>query len=146
MLNFKDNGYPYLVVVTNFSQIWAMYCLVLFYKHYKTELKDIKPLAKFICIKAVVFFTFWQGVILAILVKADVITATETYTVDQSSAGLQSFMICIEMFIASIAHVYAFPSKEFNDINKVHPEYNGIKDYILTILWPNDTNDEQYVF
>lgn len=56
---FKANvAFPYVVAINNVTQFTAMYCLVLFYKANKTELKPMKPLPKFLCIKAVVFFSF----------------------------------------------------------------------------------------
>lgn len=39
----------------------AMYNLVLFYMVTKEELRGLKPIPKFLCVKAVVFFTFWSG-------------------------------------------------------------------------------------
>jgi hypothetical protein len=37
------------------------------------------------------------------------ITETRTYSVEEAAAGLQDFIICIEMFLAAIGHHYAFP-------------------------------------
>lgn len=63
-----------------------------------------------------IFLSFWQGVGLAILEKAEVIspivsdgadgTTTSAGTV---SAGYQNFFICLEMLFAAIALRYAFP-------------------------------------
>lgn len=57
--DFKGNvAFPYMIALNNLSQFAAMYCLVLFYRANQTELKPMKPLGKFLCIKAVVFFSF----------------------------------------------------------------------------------------
>lgn len=53
-----DVAYPYIVAINNLSQFTAMYCLVLFYKANLAELRPMKPLPKFLCIKAVIFFSF----------------------------------------------------------------------------------------
>ena len=53
-----DVAFPYLVAVNNLSQFVAMYCLVLFYRANAETLKPIKPIRKFFCIKAVIFFSF----------------------------------------------------------------------------------------
>lgn len=36
-----------------------------------------------------------------------------TYDVDDIAAGLQNFLICIEMFPAALAHAYAFPPRDY---------------------------------
>jgi hypothetical protein len=34
-----------------------------------------------------------------------------TYTATDVAEGLQDFLICIEMFVAALAHTYAFPPR-----------------------------------
>ncbi|XP_076340399.1 transmembrane protein 184C isoform X2 [Tachypleus tridentatus] len=113
-------AFPYILAVNNISQFIAMYCLVLFYKAYRDELAPMKPVAKFLCIKAVVFFSFFQSVIITILVYVGVIS--ESFTTQDSkdvglvSRSLQDFLICIEMFLASVAHYFAFSHIPFIDL------------------------------
>lgn len=40
----------------------AMFCLIQFYIQLKDDLREYKPLLKIICIKLVIFFSFWQTV------------------------------------------------------------------------------------
>ncbi|XP_064607932.1 transmembrane protein 184C-like [Liolophura sinensis] len=113
--NFKTS-WSYIVVINNISQVWAMYCLVMFYRGTKEELKPIRPVPKFMCVKAVVFLSFWQAVVIAALVKFGVISAEKTwvfYTVKDVATGIQDFLICIEMFLAALAHYFSFSHKPF---------------------------------
>ncbi|XP_006452828.2 protein LAZ1 homolog 2 [Citrus clementina] len=102
-------GYPYLAVVLNFSQMWALYCLVKFYNVTHEGLEPIKPLAKFISFKAIVFATWWQGVGIALLCAIGVLPKEE-----KLQTGLQDFLICIEMAIAAVAHMFVFSAKPYH--------------------------------
>lgn len=110
-----DDAYIYTAFVVNCSQIIALYGLVEFYQQLKHDLAPTRPFYKFLCIKLVVFFTFWQSVFLSMLVAVDAITPTVTYTTDQESYGIDDFVICIEMFFFAIAHWLAFPPREFEN-------------------------------
>jgi len=109
--------YPYVTFVNNFSQMWALYCLVLLYEATNKELAPIRPLPKFIAIKAVVFLTFWQSLFIDIAANTKLINPSEwsTYDTDDVAAGLQNFLICLEMFAAAIGHAYAFPPRDYMD-------------------------------
>ncbi|KAG4379019.1 hypothetical protein GLYMA_17G156651v4 [Glycine max] len=47
-------------IVLYISVSFALYSLVVFYHVFAKELAPHKPLAKFLCIKGIVFFCFWQ--------------------------------------------------------------------------------------
>ncbi|XP_011568372.2 transmembrane protein 184C [Plutella xylostella] len=110
-------AFPYMIIINNFSQFIAMYCLVLFYRANRAELKPMKPIGKFLCIKAVVFFSFFQGVLINILVYSGVISSifdiVDSGEIKIISSELQDFLICIEMFLAAIAHHYSFSYKPY---------------------------------
>jgi hypothetical protein len=57
--NYKV-AYPWITLILNCSQMWALYCLALIYLGTKEELASIKPVAKFASIKLIIFFTWWQ--------------------------------------------------------------------------------------
>ncbi|EXC31556.1 hypothetical protein L484_006588 [Morus notabilis] len=115
-------GYPYIAVVLNFSQSWALYCLVQFYAVTKDELAHIKPLYKFLTFKSIVFLTWWQGVAIAALYAFGLFKSPIAQGL-QFKSSVQDFIICIEfdkysvhpvqMCIASIVHLYVFPAKPY---------------------------------
>lgn len=103
----------WIFLINNFSQIWAIYCLVMFYRATREDLEPIRPIAKFLLIKAIVFLTFWQSIAISIVFSLDLIKTEKwtTYDTDDVSAGIQNFFICIEMFIAALVFAYVFPPK-----------------------------------
>uniref|UniRef100_A0A1B0CWT1 Organic solute transporter ostalpha n=1 Tax=Lutzomyia longipalpis TaxID=7200 RepID=A0A1B0CWT1_LUTLO len=137
-------AYPYIMVVNNISQFCAMYCLVLFYQANRVELKPMRPLPKFACIKAVVFFSFFQGVIIDILVYfgfiSNIFGSDENDSYQDLSAKLQNFLICIEMFLAAIAHHYSFPHEPFH-INI--PHFNSDRNWVSALASMMDFSDVQ---
>ena len=110
-----NSSYLYLIIVDNISVTLAMYALVLFYTVTQEELQPFKPVPKFLCIKSVILFAFWQGIIIAILVWFGIIHGDDNFnwTDREISVGLQDFLICIEMFFISIAHTVTFGHKPY---------------------------------
>ncbi|KAK6946524.1 Organic solute transporter subunit alpha/Transmembrane protein 184 [Dillenia turbinata] len=105
-------GYIYMAVILNFSQTWALYCLVQFYTVTKHELEHIKPLAKFLTFKSIVFLTWWQGVAIALLYALGLFKSPIAEAL-QYQSSVQDFIICIEMGIASVVHLYVYPAKPY---------------------------------
>jgi len=108
-------GYLYICILTNTSQCWALYCLVIFYYATKNELSPIRPVGKFLSVKALVFFTWWQSLGITILFQLELIPS---YDLDNMSPeavakGLQAYLICIEMFIGAIVHMFVFPHTDY---------------------------------
>jgi len=106
----------YINVILNLSVTLAVYALMLFYHAFAEELSEHRPLAKFLCIKGVVFFAFWQGVVLEILVWMGVVHEGHWYTTLQVSYAIQNFLVCLEMgLIFAGAHAYAFSHHFYTD-------------------------------
>jgi hypothetical protein len=109
------SGYLYITIVYNVSITMALYALFLFYFATKDLLSSYDPVLKFVIVKSVIFLSFWQGVLLAVLEKANVINGMYSEMGEQVigtgtvAGGYQNFIVCIEMFFAAIALKYAFP-------------------------------------
>jgi hypothetical protein len=163
-------GYLYICILTNLSQCWALYCLIFFYYATKNELASIRPVGKFLSVKALVFFTWWQSVCISMLYQMDLIphyhssggagmafggdyaaseylplseedalaldelgggsgvvlpasatisssssaTLVTEWSAEDVAKGLQDYLICIEMFVAAIVHLFVFSHTEYD--------------------------------
>lgn len=110
-----SGGYLYICILTNCSQCWALYCLVFFYYATKNELAPIRPIGKFLAVKSLVFFTWYQGVGISILHQMNLIPEYTQggWTADDVAKGIQAYLICIEMFGAAIVHIFVFPHTDY---------------------------------
>lgn len=106
----------------------------MFYRATKDDLKPIRPVAKFLLIKAIVFLTFWQSIAISIVFSLDLVKTERwtTYDTDDVSAGVQNFFICIEMFVAALVFAYVFPPKVIYCKSKL-----GTKGMQFRTIWMN---------
>lgn len=102
----------YLQVIDFVSISVALYGLFLFYGLTAEELKARRPLAKFLCIKLIVMFTFYQSFIFKAL-EGRVIKPTEFWTAANIADGLSALAICIEMIFFSMLMMWAYSSTEY---------------------------------
>jgi hypothetical protein len=150
-----DSGYIYLTFINNVSVTVSLYVnfsnspqeqlpsyltqictdrysLVLFYKATELRLSSFRPLPKFLSIKAIVFFSYWQGLILSVLVHEGFISddnpapqhSEGAAAALKRSMGLsattkatqaQDMLICIEIVFAALALSSAFSYQDFTD-------------------------------
>ncbi|CAM9278744.1 unnamed protein product [Ectocarpus sp. 6 AP-2014] len=108
-------GWLYISFVVNLSVCYAFYCLGMFYYVLKTPLKPFDPVPKFLCIKAVLFLSFWQGIVIAGLVKLNLIHEMGGWTTNNVEKGIQDLLVCVEMLVIAIAHTRAFSCKPYED-------------------------------
>lgn len=102
-----------ITIINNLSVSCALYGLVLFYHAAHELLLPFQPLPKFLSVKAVIFFSFWQGAALSIAVRLGFIRDVEGFTANEQATGLQDFLICLEMALAAITHYYVFSYTEY---------------------------------
>lgn len=106
-----SSTYLYLAIINNLSISLSLYCLVLFYTATEDRLKPFSPLPKFLCVKAILFFSFWQTCAFTLMQKANfpggVFSRKDTATI------YQSVIISVELVFAAIAQAIAFDYKPF---------------------------------
>ena len=105
-------GYLYIAIINNVSITISLYGLVYFYAGTQERLMPFKPLAKFLCIKGVLFFSYWQYCFFTWLVNLGVFGA-DTEEGQELSLSMQNTLICIEILVAAIAMSIAFSANEF---------------------------------
>lgn len=104
----------------------AMYHLALFYHKVHDELGTIRPVLKFMGIKGIVFFTFWQELFIAIFVKVNVIPPSERNKQDhlwgqmQIADGIKNLLLCGEMLVFAELHRRAYPYNPYEELEEEH--------------------------
>lgn len=111
-----DSGYLWTSVIYNVSICWSLYDLALFWVVMSADLQAFRPMPKFLCIKGIIFASWWQGFFLSVLVFLGAIPSIGGgYTADNLAAAIQDALICFEMPLFAIAHWYAFSWKDYAD-------------------------------
>ncbi|KAI3378487.1 hypothetical protein SNEBB_000394 [Seison nebaliae] len=123
------NGYLYTTIIYNISITIALYGFIMFYTGTKVLLSPFQPVFKFVCVKAIIFLTFWQGFLLAVLEKVKIIQALQgngeiRLSAGAIAAGWQNFFICFEMFFAAMCLQLAFPVRCYSEGQMPFPEFN----------------------
>ena len=107
------------VILRNFSQCYALYCLGLFYVILHDELAAIRPVAKFVVIKIVVILMWDQQVLVAALEKSSYMKEADDGLVKRGWTSTEvgfciiNFLCIIEMLFIGMLFHYAFHYTEW---------------------------------
>ncbi len=111
------SGYLWSGILYNISVTLSLYSLAMFWVCMSQDLQPFRPVPKFLCIKLIIFASYWQGFFLSILQFAGAIpNNVPGYTPDNLAAAIQDALICCEMPIFAIAHWYAFSWQDYADV------------------------------
>lgn len=133
-----SSGYFWSGIIYNISVTVSLYSLGLFWVCLNNDLKPFRPVPKFLCIKLIIFASYWQGFALSILVWLGAIPDTvPDYTPDNLAAAIQDALICLEMPIFAVAHWYAFSWHDYAD-NSVSAARMPVKYAIRDAFGPRD--------
>ncbi|KAF4302488.1 hypothetical protein GTA08_BOTSDO10101 [Botryosphaeria dothidea] len=110
------SGYFWSSLIYNVSITVCLYALAMFWVCMSHDLQPFRPMPKFLCIKGIIFASYWQGFFLSILVWLGAIPDdVPGYTPDNLAASIQDALICFEMPFFAMAHWYAFSWHDYAD-------------------------------
>ncbi|KAL6705123.1 hypothetical protein ACN47E_007228 [Coniothyrium glycines] len=99
------------------SIIVAMYCLVQFYFQFKDDMALHRPTWKIVSIKVVIFFVFWQDLLIAILTRDDIGAIkpdkNPLIAAPDLRIGIPALLTSVEMATFATLHCWAFPWKQY---------------------------------
>ena len=116
--------YTYCMAIANTSISYSLYYLVLFHLETEKELHYCKPAWKFICIKSIIFFAFWQSIAVAMLIAFGWIYTGEGEKREEVNSAIQDVLMCIELVPVSLLHHLAFGRKKLEDEMNEEPQHN----------------------
>lgn len=125
--NFNwTNLYTYVTYTCNISISYSLYYLVLFDIEVEKELRYCKPTAKFVCIKSIIFFAFWQSVALNMLIAwGFVYTGEDAEEQELVGSAFQNLLICYELLPVSFLHHMAFNRDRLDDEMSAQPVFSA---------------------
>jgi hypothetical protein len=124
-----------IAMVVNVSVFFAFMGLLKFHHAVHEDLLWIRPWPKFLTIKGVVFLTFWQGLMILILVNLEDTKAGENASL--KARQYQNMLICLEMLFFSVTHWCVFPAEEWEKDYRPSEYRNkpglGIQDFVSDV-------------
>ncbi|KAF8850591.1 DUF300-domain-containing protein [Acephala macrosclerotiorum] len=105
----------WILIIESIAVSIAMYMVIQFYVQLRTDLKPYNPFLKVLAIKLVIFLSFWQSSMISILTSStfNVVSPTSKIAYPDLTVGIPSLLLCIEMALFAVLHLFAFPWKPY---------------------------------
>lgn len=96
-----------------------MFCLIQFYVQLRTPLAEHSPFLKVLAIKLVIFLSFWQSAAISVGTSTlDIVHPNKVLAYPDLKVGIPSLLLCFEMAVFAILHLWAFPYRPYLDSAK----------------------------
>lgn len=108
--------YLWFTLIYNFSVSLSLYCLAIFWKILWTDLKPFNPIGKFLCVKLIIFASYWQGIIFSILNFAGLLPGHGQRGENGApniGVSFQNALLCVELIGFALGHWFAFSYRPF---------------------------------
>lgn len=103
------------VLLYNVSATLSLYDLALFWKCLYGDLKQYNPWSKFLCVKLIIFASYWQGIVIGTMGHYGLLGGGDG---DDKTTNLgyvyQNAVLCVEMIGFALGHLVAFSAENYS--------------------------------
>ena len=118
---YYGKGYMWITFILNVSISISLYALLLFYDVIQKVIKEHKPLRKLLAIKVLIFFIFWQSLLIEFL--------HYIRWISMNGGILNNTLVCLEMFLLALANLSIFHYAEYRN------QENPAEWFSLRLAW-----------
>ncbi|KAI0387654.1 DUF300-domain-containing protein [Hypomontagnella monticulosa] len=106
----------WVIVIECIAVTIAMYCVIQFYVQLREPLTEHKPFLKVLAIKLVIFLSFWQTIAISLGTSTlHIVNPNAVLAYPDLKVGIPSLMLCVEMALFGILHLWAFPYAPYKE-------------------------------
>ncbi|KAH8167809.1 hypothetical protein CIB48_g419 [Xylaria polymorpha] len=110
-------AHVWVIVIEAVAVTIAMYCLLQYYSQFRQPLAEHKLGLKVLAIKLVVFLSFWQTIAISLATSSTfhLVSPNEKLAYPDLKVGIPSLLLCVEMALFAILHLWSFPYAQYKE-------------------------------
>lgn len=110
-------AHVWVIVIEAVAVTIAMYCLLQYYSQFRQPLAEHKLGLKVLAIKLVVFLSFWQTIAISLATSSTLhlVSPNEKLSYPDLKVGIPSLLLCVEMALFAILHLWSFPYAQYKE-------------------------------